>query len=56
MNFVFQDTYNSHLKVRYEEDSLTYPDFDSNLWLEERLFCGHSRIGCTNSLIIQSRT
>jgi hypothetical protein len=32
--FYFQETYNSQLKERYEDDPSTHPDFDPNLWLE----------------------
>jgi hypothetical protein len=30
----FQDTYNTWLKDRYEDDPLTHPNLDSDLWLE----------------------
>jgi len=32
--FSLQETYNSRLKERYENDHLTYLDIDPNLWLE----------------------
>jgi hypothetical protein len=41
--FSFQDTYNSRLKERYEEDSLTHPDLDLDLWLEAESFSGLDR-------------
>jgi len=41
--FSFQDTYNSQLKKRYEDDSLTHPDLNLNLWLEVRSFSGSDR-------------
>jgi hypothetical protein len=32
--FSFQDTYNSRLKEKYENEPLTHPDLDPDLWLE----------------------
>jgi hypothetical protein len=32
--FHFQETYNSQLRERYEDDPSTYPDFDPDLWME----------------------
>jgi hypothetical protein len=32
--FHFQETYNSRLRERYEDDPLTQPDFDLDLWME----------------------
>jgi hypothetical protein len=32
--FSFQDTYNSRLKERYDDDPSTHPDIDPDLWLE----------------------
>jgi hypothetical protein len=29
-----QETYNSRLRERYGDDSLTQPDFDPDLWME----------------------
>jgi hypothetical protein len=29
-----QETYNSRLRERYEDDPLTQPDFDLDLWME----------------------
>jgi hypothetical protein len=30
----FQETYNSQLRERYEDDLLTHPGFDPDLWME----------------------
>jgi len=32
-DFFFQDTYNTRLKERYDDDSSTHPDLDPDLWL-----------------------
>ena len=39
----FQDTYNSRLKERYEEDLSIHLDLDPNLWLQARLSGGSNR-------------
>jgi hypothetical protein len=41
--FSFQDTYNSCLKKRYENDLSTHLDIDLDLWLEAGLSGGPSR-------------
>jgi len=40
LNFLtfFQDTYNTWLKKRYKNNSLTHLDLDLDLWFEARLF------------------
>jgi hypothetical protein len=30
--FYFQETYNNRLRERYGDDTLTHPEFDSDLW------------------------
>ena len=30
----FQETYNNRLRERYEDDNLTHPEFDPDLWME----------------------
>ena len=30
----FQETYNNRLRERYEDDILTHPEFDPDLWME----------------------
>jgi hypothetical protein len=42
-DFFFQDTYNTWLKERYGDDTLTHPDLDPDLWLEAWLFGGPYR-------------
>jgi hypothetical protein len=42
-SFYFQETYNSRLRERYEDDTLTHPNFDSDLWMEARSFDGHDK-------------
>jgi hypothetical protein len=42
--FYFQDTYNNRLKKRYGDNYSTYPDFDSDLWLEVGSSGGANRI------------
>jgi len=32
--FYFQETYNNRLRERYEDDTLTHPEFDPDLWVE----------------------
>jgi len=32
--FYFQETYNNRLRERYEDDTLTHPEFDPDLWME----------------------
>jgi hypothetical protein len=32
--FYFQETYNSRLRERYEDDPLTHLEFDPDLWME----------------------
>jgi hypothetical protein len=32
--FYFQETYNNRLKERYEDNILTLPEFDPDLWME----------------------
>ena len=32
--FYFQETYNNRLRERYEDDPLTHPEFDPDLWME----------------------
>ena len=32
--FYFQETYNSRLREKYGDDTLTHPEFDPNLWME----------------------
>ena len=32
--FYFQETYNNRLRERYEEDPLTHPEFNQDLWME----------------------
>jgi len=32
--FNFQETYNSRLRERFEDDPLTHSDFDLDLWME----------------------
>jgi len=32
--FYFQETYNNRLRERYEDDILTHPEFDPDLWME----------------------
>jgi hypothetical protein len=34
ITFFFQETYNSRLRERYGDDSLTHPEFDPDLWME----------------------
>jgi len=38
--FYFQETYNSWLRKRYEDDPLTLLDFDLDLWMEVGSFGG----------------
>ena len=38
--FYFQETYNSRLWERYEDDPSTHPDFDPDLWMEVGSFGG----------------
>jgi hypothetical protein len=33
-SFYFQETYNSRLRERYEDDTLTHPNFNPDLWME----------------------
>jgi hypothetical protein len=39
--FSFQDTNNSRLKEKYEDDPSTHPDIDLDLWLEAASSDGH---------------
>jgi len=32
--FYFDETYNSRFRERYEDDPLTHPEFDPDLWME----------------------
>jgi len=34
ITFFFQETYNNRLRERYEDDILTHPEFDLDLWME----------------------
>jgi hypothetical protein len=36
----FQETYNSRLRERYEDDPSTHPDFDADLWMKVGLSSG----------------
>jgi len=38
--FYFQETYNNQLRERYEDDMLTHPEFDPDLWMEVRSLGG----------------
>ena len=38
--FYFQETYNNRLRERYEDDPLTHPEFDVDLWMEVGSFGG----------------
>jgi hypothetical protein len=39
-DFFFQDTYNTWLKKRYNDDSMTHPDLNLDLLLETTSFSG----------------
>jgi hypothetical protein len=41
--FCFNDTYNSQLNERYEDEPSTHPDIDLDLWLEGESFGGPNR-------------
>ena len=42
--FYYQETYNKRLRERYEDDPLTYPEFDPNLWMKVGSLGGPNKI------------
>jgi hypothetical protein len=55
-NFFFQNTYNTRLNERYNDDPSTHSDLDLDLWLEIRSYMDLIDIGCTVSLTLRPRT
>jgi len=41
--FYFRETYNNRLRERYEDDILTHPEFDPDLWMEVGSSGGHDK-------------
>jgi hypothetical protein len=41
--FYFVETYNVSMHAKHEEDPLTHPKYDSELWLKARAISGSDR-------------
>jgi hypothetical protein len=54
--FNFQETYNSRLRERYEDDPSTHPNFDSDLWMEVGSSSGPDKNQVTGSPTLQPKT
>jgi hypothetical protein len=52
----FQETYNNRLRERYGDDTLTHPEFDSDLWMEVGSSGGPDKIGFTGSPTLRPTT
>ena len=55
----FQETYNSRLRERYEDNPSTHPYFDADLWMEVGSFGGPDKnrvYGLSNTTVENLRT